>query len=713
MASAQDATVRVCVRDEQGAPVAGARVAAAATAADGCVDVAGGGQTSVDVVKDGFARQAVRLGGGSAAGGSTVDVVLRVAGLSQTVQVTAARVPLALDASASSVRTMTGEQLKEAPGFSLDDSLRQVAGFQLFRRTSSWVANPTTVGTSMRGLGSTAVSRTLVLSDQQPLNDAYGGWIHWDEIPSLAMREVELMRGGASDLYGSSAIGGVIDVVPVVPEKFGYALNLAGATKDTSNVEGMATAAKDGWSGLGAVSLFRTGGYILTAPQFRGPVDTASNVHSQSGRLELRRAVGSEGDVFVRGNLLNEARSNGTVLQNNGVRIWRYTAGGDWNDAAAGRFLVRFYGTNQKYRQSFTSVNATRTSEKLTGFHVDPAQQVGGAVQWGKSYKVWTLVAGADVLDTRGTDADQLGATSLSARQRGEGVYGEALWQPKSWSIAFSSRFDHFSSFDAKQVGGTPQPLPGIDEKVFDPRLGVVKKFKWVSLTGSAFRAFRGPSQNELYRQSQVGQQVTLANSQLRAERATGFEFGGLVNARRFGSVRGSYFWTQVNRPVAAVTISTTATSQLLQRQNLGQLESRGLTAEWEVRPWRFVSVTGGYQFAVSTVTKYQADATLVGKWTPQVPRNSATLQARFEKAKWGVLSFDLRGNGHQFDDQANQYRLAGYGQLDLYAEHTFWRGWKIYSSAQNVTNTTIQAGKTPLLTLGTPRIVMAGIRIH
>ena len=70
-----------------------------------------------------------------------------------------------------------------------------------------------------------------MLSDQVPLNDAFGGWIHWNEIPQLAMREVEVMRGGASDLYGSSAIGGVIDVVPVVPESFEYAVDVAGASE--------------------------------------------------------------------------------------------------------------------------------------------------------------------------------------------------------------------------------------------------------------------------------------------------------------------------------------------------------------------------------------------------------------------------------------------------------------------------------------------------
>ena len=715
-ACAEERAVQVCVHDEQGNAIVDAQVQVqggssqvGTTDQGGCVTLRASPRASVEVTKTGFSRVVQGVGEST-----LVNVVMRVAGASATVEVTAARTPLALDASASSVRTMTGQQLQEAPGFTLDDSLRQVAGFQLFRRTSSWVANPTTVGTSLRGLGSTAVSRTLVLSDQVPLNDAYGGWIHWDEIPKLAMREVELMRGGASDLYGSSAIGGVIDVVPVVPREFGYAVNVAGASEGTSIVDGLLTAGEHGWSGLAATSLFQTDGYILTAPAFRGPVDVDSNVHSQSGRVELRRVVGSDGDVFLRGNGLNEARSNGTPLQTNGTRLWRYAAGGDWSEGDVGRFLVRVYGTDQSFRQSFSAINPTRTSEKLTSFHIDPSQEVGGAVQWAKSYKGLTLVAGGDVLDNRGTDLETLSQVSLSARQRGEGVYGEVLWQPQAWSIAFSSRFDHFGSFDARQVGGKPAPLPSIDENVFDPRLGVVRKIGGgFSLTGSAFRAFRGPSMNELYRQGQVGQQITLANPQLRSERATGFETGALLDVRRFGSVRGSYFWTQVNRPVAAVTLSTTATTELLMRENLGQLESRGLTAEWELKPVSFLTVTGGYQYAVSTVTKYQVDPALVGNWTPQVPRNSATLQVQMERRRIGLMSVDLRTSGRQFDDQANQFELAGYAEVDLYAEHGFGQRWKVYSSVSNLTNEAVQAGKTPILTLGAPRVVTVGLRLN
>ena len=60
----------------------------------------------------------------------------------------------------------------------LDDQLKTVPGFSLFRRTSSRVANPTTQGLTMRGLSASGASRGLVLVDGIPLNDAFGGWLY-------------------------------------------------------------------------------------------------------------------------------------------------------------------------------------------------------------------------------------------------------------------------------------------------------------------------------------------------------------------------------------------------------------------------------------------------------------------------------------------------------------------------------------------------------
>ena len=154
-----------------------------------------------------------------------------------SVTVNADRGLVGVSDSATSVSVLSQRQMENAPGLTLDDRLHQVAGFQLFRRTSSWTANPTTQGLSLRGLGSTAASRTLVVSDQVPLNDPFGGWIHWDEIPALAIDEVKLLRGGAADLYGSSAIGGVVDVVPVVPKakpKLQISADASGATENSA-----------------------------------------------------------------------------------------------------------------------------------------------------------------------------------------------------------------------------------------------------------------------------------------------------------------------------------------------------------------------------------------------------------------------------------------------------------------------------------------------
>src|SRR5574341_1286995 len=69
-----------------------------------------------------------------------------------------------------SVAALAPEDIRKKPGVNLDDRLRDVPGFSLFRRSSSLTAHPTTQGVSLRGIGSTGASRTLVLWDGVPIN---------------------------------------------------------------------------------------------------------------------------------------------------------------------------------------------------------------------------------------------------------------------------------------------------------------------------------------------------------------------------------------------------------------------------------------------------------------------------------------------------------------------------------------------------------------
>jgi outer membrane receptor protein involved in Fe transport len=676
----------------------------------------------VSIEIPGFAPQTAHLQAGN-------DAAIRLtpATPTQNVVVSATRTDLSEEATASSIRVLPAQQLAETAGATLDDKLRQVPGFELFRRSSSRVSNPTSQGVSLRGLGSTAASRTLVLADLVPVNDPFGGWIHWDEIPQLLIQQVEVVRGGGSDLYGSSAIGGVIDLVEHPPTIDAGELQLGYGMQNTPQASLLESVSHGPWHALVAGDFFRTDGYVLVTPSERGLIDRPSNVHYQNADVQIERTFGSMGRAFLAGNMLNEARDNGTTIQDNANRLWRYDAGFDWNLTTSSALKLRAYGATEHYRQSFSSVPSDRNSETLTRLQTVPTGELGASAQWLQSLGThFTLVAGADVEDVRATDFENTffhkptGYLDTTARQRETGVYGEGILQLNSWTVTGSVRFDHFVNLDAEQwtlAKGvlTDTVIPDRTENVANPRLGVVRRVTAnFALTASAFRAFRSPTMNELYRTGQVGQQITLANPLLRSERATGWEAGAqLAQPSRNAVLRASYFWTEVNRPVTALTLSQSGSTITLQRENLGQIRSRGISADYQIAPRSWLTFAGGYQFARATVTRFDQNPALIGNWIPQVPRNTGTAQATVSQRHWGTLAVQVRATGHQFDDDQNKFLLHSFFRADAFASHEINRHVEVFASAENLFDRTIEVGRTPVLTLGTPRIVQGGLRLR
>ncbi len=651
----------------------------------------------------------------------TADIVLRANSALEQVSVTAYRMPLEESASPSSVRLVTSEELRTAAPVTLDDRLRRVPGFELFRRSSSLVANPTAQGVSLRGLGSTAASRTLLLENEMPLNDPFGGWVYWDEVPELALGGVTVVRGGASDLYGSSAIGGVIELAPVTARRNRAELLSSEGSFHTFDEAGLLSGTRGRWSGLATGGIVRTDGYRLVAPEQRGPVDISANLHAENGRV-----VGdyrwSAGRAFLLGNVLNEARQNGTPLTANGTRLWRYEGGTDWTPTGAhgGSLLLRAFGSTEHFRQTFSSVNATRTRETLTRFVQTPSDQLGGEARWTQPLGPRLVVlGGAAVRDVRGADRELAtttqSLTAISARQRQTGVYGEVLWTPAAWTLSAGGRIDHFTNFDAVRTSPTAGLLPNVTETVANPRLGVVRRLSsTVAVTAMGFRAYRSPTENELYRNGQVGQELTLNNPALRSERATGWETGVVLTPRHgAATVRASYFWSEVNRPITALTIRVTPTAITKQRANLGQIASKGVSLDGEWQPLRWLTAVGGYQYANATITRFDQNPTLAGRWIPQVPHQTGTLQLRATNARAGLLSVEMRGTGQQFDDDANRFRLAPFFSFNAFASHTFRGRYEVFAAGENLLNRRIEVGRTPTLTLGQPQSARAGIQLR
>ena len=218
--------------------------------------------------------------------GSAVQTAPTPPAITEQVTVTATRSPVPIGETAKTVDTLDSEQLHDYPSPVLDDTLRQHAGFELFRRSSSRVTNPTSQGISLRGLGSTAVSRTLVLEDGAPLNDPFGGWIHWNESPASTLNSVTIVTGGGSDLYGSSALGGVIDVTPRGCPRSSTARRSPQPVVRRIDFGPWTCACQTAASAHSPRLCLprrhlRTGGYVVTDHRSRpGTIDTPAAVHS-------------------------------------------------------------------------------------------------------------------------------------------------------------------------------------------------------------------------------------------------------------------------------------------------------------------------------------------------------------------------------------------------------------------------------------------------
>jgi outer membrane receptor protein involved in Fe transport len=282
--------------------------------------------------------------------------------------------------------------------------------------------------------------------------------------------------------------------------------------------------------------------------------------------------------LFLRGSGLNEARNNGTIVQVNSTRLWRFATGSDWSPGGwldGSSLVFRAYGSNEHYRQTFSTTSiaagcaspktAPQNFECLNRIARTPDDEMGLVLHWSKPLTPGLLfVVGADTHDVRAGDYETTYAKSgallstidLSDRQRQTGAYAELLFTHQAWTVSAPDASTGSTTSTATSFCPAQHALPSISQRVFDPRLGISRKLgSHFAISGSGFRAFRAPTPNELYRSTQVGSLLTYPNNYLLSERATGWETG-VAMQQRWGTLRTSYFWTQVNRPITALTLN-------------------------------------------------------------------------------------------------------------------------------------------------------------
>ncbi|HEX7955324.1 MAG TPA: TonB-dependent receptor, partial [Pyrinomonadaceae bacterium] len=562
-------------------------------------------------------------------------------------------------------------------------------------------------------------------------NDPFGGWVYWGRVPREGLERAEVLRGASSSLYGSGALGGVVQFVPRGANDTQLRLETSYGTQRTPDASLYASTLRGRWGLSVSAQTFSTGGYILVDPRERGRVDTPAASRNAYGELYVGRRFSGGLTAFARPSYYGESRRNGTPLQFNRTHVRQLAAGGAWDAPRAGLFELRAHASAQVFDQSFTSVSADRQSETLTRLQRVPAQGSGLSLQWSRPFAGrHALVAGLEYGEARGA-SDELvyvagrpsSLVGAGGRARTYGFYARDTWLVSDRLVVTPGvRFDRWRNFRAQQA---TRALTGAgatsvvsfkerDESAFSPQLAAVFKLSdSLSLNATFARAFRAPTLNELYRSFRVGNVFTLADENLRAERLTSGEAGLFYSPHGRLAARANFFWTDVTRAVANVTLSATPALITRKRQNLGRTRARGFEAEVFGSLRGGWALSAGYLFADARVASFPADPALEGRRVPQVARQQFNFQVRYANPRRLTFGLQGRASGAQFDDDQNLLRLGPYFTLDAFLSRRLGRGVEAFAAAENLTGRRYEVGRTPVLTLGPPAFLRVGLRMR
>src|SRR5204863_3264083 len=148
------------------------------------------------------------------------------------------------------------------------------------------------------------------------------------------------------------------------------------------------------------------------------------------------------------------------------------------------------------------------------------------------------------------------------------------------------------------------------------------------------------------------------------------------------------------------------------QRQNLGEIRSRGVELDAEARVGaRLVLALGGTLLNASVLAA--PDRTLVGKRVPQVPRRQGGAQIRYDDPHGFTFGVQARFGTAQYEDDLNSLVLRGYWTLDAVAGHSLNQWVGAFVAGENLTNAAYDVGRTPLRTIGPPRTLRGGFRVR
>ena len=623
----------------------------------------------------------------------------------------------------------------------LERNLADVPGLQQFRRSDARSANPTSQGVTLRGLGGNASSRAILMLDDVPQADPFGGWISWPGYDALNLASIRVRRGAGQVASGAGALAGVIELDS---KQNIDQLNASLAYGSRNSLDAKASFLRQLGDGSISVSgsYARGDGFTPILNGQRGSVDRPAPY--QQGGIAIRAVAPLSDNTELQAGIraFFDERDRGFDFsdnQNSGVdasfRLVNHTPGG-WQWSALGYVQIRDFANR------FGAIGAGRNSVSLTldQFSV-PSTGLGARVEvrppLGDNAE---LRIGGDWRRTIGETNENFFFTGLtpgrSRRAGGEsdtfGVFAEASFEPvEQLTVTAGARADRWSIANGFRkevnIGGTVR-----SDDVFADRSGwegtgragfAFQAIDALKIRGAAYLGWRLPTLNELYRPFRVGSDATAANELLAPERLKGAEIGIDIEGWDF-KLGATAFANKLDNAIANVGLGVgpanfpgvgfvAAGGVYRQRRNLGAIDSKGVEFDisYGARDFTF---RAGYAYIDSEVEATGTAAALDGLRPAQVPRHFANIGASYDG---GILSANVNARyvGEQFEDDTNSRRLASAFTLDAGVGYRLGEKFRLELRGENLFDARVEAaiGSDGVIERATPRTIWAGLSVE
>ncbi len=636
-------------------------------------------------------------------------------------------------ASLPTAVTVVGrEALERSAAPTLDGALRSVPSLATFRRATSLAADPSSQGLTLRGVGPSAVARALLLDDGVPVDDPFSGFVPWRSLPRLGLDRVEVAPGGASALYGSAALGGVVALVSRPVTGTGVEAETSAGSFGTYGLAARAEGRRGGLAGAVDAEHAGTDGYPVVAPWMRGPVDRAASARHVTARARLAASPRDGLTLRLGGGFFSEAQDGGTAHTNATARAVTGRAELDAH-GPAGRISVLVYGGTRRFGQERARVDASRTTEALSAVQDVPSRDLGGSLVVAPTPAAsHALSAGADLRRVSGESDETLFPSAvMTTTAVGRGA-GGAQWTggafvQDAWTPAPAIEVGGALRADVWRAGSgdASRTLGGgaVEREVFAPRTRALLSprlaVRWsaapgLTLRGSAYRAFRAPTLNELYRPFQVGTVLTAANPGLRPEVLTGAEAGAELAPAPGVRLRVTAFWSALEDAIAVVTLPAPLDDGATRRrENLGRADVRGVEAEAGVRAGAGVEAALAYTFADARVASAPGRPELEGKALAHDPAHRATAALGWSRPGLLASRVEVRWLSRAWEDDQNTLALPAFAVVDAFLSVPVGRTVELFAAADNLLDRRFVVGRAGVDTVGAPRLLRAGVRIR